>query len=724
MTERDDSGHRPAARRPARHRRRRSPPWGAALCALATLAVPAGAPADPTPPGSPGADAPAAAASASGDLAYETVVSGLRLTRPLADTPPVTTVLPREEIVRAPVTTPDDLVRSIPSVAVFRRSSSLAADPSSQSLSLRGVAPTAVSRALVLQDGVPVNDPFGGAVYWRSLPLIGVERIEVVPSGASALYGNLALGGVAQVLSRPILGNGVEAEAGAGSFGSGQAALRITGAGRAVRGELLGSFLTSDGYRPIAPYARGPVDGRAPSDDQNVSARLEARVTPTLGVRGFGRFFHESLDAGTRFTSAAARAGTYGAGARLDLGDGGALDAAVFAGNRRFEQQRARVSPGRATASLAFTQHVPSDHQGGSLTWTLPRLRAAGDHVLLLGVDLQRVAGDSTEDQSLASPAATSIARRSAGGEQRSVGVFAQDAARLWRRVEASAAVRLDGFWNLDGSTTTTRFDGATTRVEHRDRSDVQLSPRAGLLVHLTDAVALRGSAYRSFRAPTLDELYRPFQVGTILTDANAALRAETLWGGEAGLEAVGRGLLARATGFWNRLEHPVYNVTLASPLPDGATRQRQNLGEARIRGVELEAGWRPGARFGALVAYTYVEPVVTSAPGHDELVGKDFPQDARHRGAVSLTCDLRRVAATAELRVIGPQYEDDRNTLRMGGFAVVNLGAAVVLAPWVALFARAENLFDRTYLVGRAGVDTVGQPRTLMFGLRARAGR
>ena len=86
----------------------------------------------------------------------------------------------------------------------FRRSSSAIADPTSQGLSLRGIGSSAVSRALVLRDGVPENDPFGGWMYWRGVSPLDLQRIEIAPGGAAAPFGNVALGGVVRLVSRPI----------------------------------------------------------------------------------------------------------------------------------------------------------------------------------------------------------------------------------------------------------------------------------------------------------------------------------------------------------------------------------------------------------------------------------------------------------------------------------------------------------------------------------------
>src|SRR6185369_3809106 len=181
---------------------------------------------------------------------------------------------------------------------------------------------------------------------------------------------------------------------------------------------------------------------------------------------------------------------------------------------------------------------------------------------------------------------------RAAGGEQRFAGVFAQDALQLTPALELAAALRLDAWQNVDARRTLTLGDGSAMTTQLGDASEVQLDPRLGALVHVTPELALRGSAYRAFRAPTLNELYRPFQVGNVLTAANDQLRPETLWGGELGTQIVLPRITVQATAFWNQLHGAIANVTLAAPV-DGASRQRENLGETRILGVDLDFTWR-----------------------------------------------------------------------------------------------------------------------------------
>jgi iron complex outermembrane recepter protein len=229
----------------------------------------------------------------------------------------------------------------------------------------------------------------------------------------------------------------------------------------------------------------------------------------------------------------------------------------------------------------------------------------------------------------------------------------------------------------------------------------------------------VRANAWRAFRAPTLNELYRPFQVGAVFTQANPGLRAESVLGGELGTELSPlAGWHTRVTGFWNELQDPIVNATLTP-----TTRQRQNLGRARVRGLELETEYRPTSFLTAIAGYTFVDPVVTSRPDAPDLEGLDLPQDPRHRLSAQLAfAHPRYVDATLFARWTSAQYEDDRSTLPMEGYVLVDLFVAREVSHGLSIFGAVENAFDAQYVVGRAGVDTIGAPRTFKAGVRLRS--
>ena len=117
------------------------------------------------------------------------VVTATRTERRLGTIPASVNVVTSEAIRASPAVVADDVLRQIPSFSLFRRTSSIAAQPTTQGVSLRGIGPSGQSRTLVLLDGVPFNDPFGGWVYWTRVPLLSVDQIEMTEDTASSLYG-------------------------------------------------------------------------------------------------------------------------------------------------------------------------------------------------------------------------------------------------------------------------------------------------------------------------------------------------------------------------------------------------------------------------------------------------------------------------------------------------------------------------------------------------------
>ncbi len=654
---------------------------------------------------------------------YETTVTALRLPRPLPDVPSTVTVLVRDEIDRTPALTADDLVRAVPSAATFRRTPSLVADPTAQGVNLRGVAPSGVSRALVLVDGLPANDPFGGWVYWRALPRLGLDRIEVVPGGTSALYGNFALGGVVHLMSRTIE-NRVEADVAAGALGTRTLGLAAAGRSGPVGGAIEAEAFGSDGYVPVISERQGTVDGAAESWHGAASGRVEAALSGEKRVGAHVRVFKEHQNGGTPLTTAAVQTVNFGVSFDAHSDRRGSLALAAFGGVGRFDQQRARIAMDRSTEEVAARQEVPHHSQGAFALWTSPVVSAGGSHVVVAGADIRRVTGAADETLFPAMVGPMSVVGRRSHGEQQFAGIFVEELYDPLPWLALSAAGRMDLWRNVGAERTIERGDATTQTTPFPDRNAVELSPRVGALVKLGPWTRVRASGYRAFRAPTLNELYRPFQVGAVLTAANEDLRAERLLGGEIGVERLfGPWGAVRLAGFANLLSDPIVNVTLPMPIA-GAARQRQNLGRARIHGIDASADARLGRKFFATAAYTLADSRVLEARAQPELEGKRLPQDPVHRARLALAfVHPRWVSATVQFRALGDQFEDDLNDLPMDGFVVLDAFAAVPVARGVQLFASAQNLLGRRYLVGRAttGIDTLGPPLVFMGGIRYR---
>ena len=251
------------------------------------------------------------------------------------------------------------------------------------------------------------------------------------------------------------------------------------------------------------------------------------------------------------------------------------------------------------------------------------------------------------------------------------------------------------------------------------------------------DKVSLWGSVSRGFRAPTLNELYRQFRVGAILTTANENLGPERLTGVEAGISVapINR-VTMRGTFFNNRVTDPIANVTIAA---NGNTRQRQNLGSTNIAGFQADAAYRANAYWSVSAAYVFdnakVHESKTDAQGNN-LTGKYLAEVPKHRGSfqVSFT-DPRFLNVALDTEFIGMQFDDDLNVLAilpavpgkthvgLPGYSVTNLAVSRSINHQVDLFFGAQNLLGRLYYVG-TNPTTIGTPRLVNGGIRLRIGR
>jgi outer membrane receptor protein involved in Fe transport len=299
--------------------------------------------------------------------------------------------------------------------------------------------------------------------------------------------------------------------------------------------------------------------------------------------------------------------------------------------------------------------------------------------------------------------------------------------ARVGSRLILTGGLRFDRWREYAAASTTRplRQGSGALVVEFPERTESAVSPRLSALFKLSPRASLTASAYRAFRQPTLNELYRSFRAGDVLTLANENLRAERLAGGEVGLSATPfeRKLNVRATFFWTEIARPVANVTLTL-TPTLTTRQRQNLGRTRARGLEVEADAHLGSHWSVSGGYLFVEPTVVEFPSNVALEGLRVPQVARQQLTMRVLYDApSRVTASLQGRAVGAQFEDDQNRLRLAPFFVLDAYAARRVARDFELFAAAENLFNRRYETGRTPVRTLGAPLVARFGFRVRLG-
>lgn len=660
-------------------------------------------------------DAPLEATSVS-----EVVVTGARLPRSVGEAAFAITA-PNDPAWARPVRLDEQLARA-PGVSLFRRTSSLAANPTTQGLSLRAIAPSGAGRALVTLDGVPQNDPFGGWVIWTGLPSETLQDVRIVRGAGAQAYGAGALTGVVALTGRdggaPVMAAG--AEVGELDYRRAMVSLGQGGFLASVAGERSG------GWTPVR-QGRGAADEPLAMQSWSAALRHDGRLSSGVATAARLAVYDENRRSGLVGADSRAR----GAQASLTLARapsekvrGWRLQAWTLVSD--LQNRSAAVGAGRAFTTPANDQfETPAYGLGvnaalrgrdGPLEWEL-------------GADVRAAEGETHERFRYMAGQFTRL--REAGGRTTTAGVYA-DASWAQGPWLVTGDVRLDAWRAFDARRR--EFDlltsAATLDEAPAGRRTTTPTGRIGLRRDLGTGF-VRTAAYAGFRPPSLNELHRPFRVGNDITEANAALRPERLYGVEAGAGVETPRAALTATAFVNRLQDPVANVTIgegpatfptAGFVPAGGVlRQRRNVGRIDAVGLEVDGRMALATSWILTGAIMATRAEVDGGADAPQLTGKRPAQAPRLAASAGLEWRAaRRLGVFFGARHEGARFDDDLNTRRLEAATTLNVSARYDVDVATRLEFELRNAFDADVVTGRTGDGTASYdaPRVFRIGV------
>ncbi|WP_086738745.1 TonB-dependent receptor [Erythrobacter colymbi] len=641
------------------------------------------------------------------DAPEEIIVTGRGLDAALSTGIYATTTLERETIIASPSGRIEDVLRGVAGFQQFRRSDSRSSNPSAQGVTLRALGGNATSRALVLLDGVPIADPFFGYIPLSAIAPETLGTIRVTRGGGSGPFGAGALAGTIELesaepgeafLGSAAINSRAETEA------SGVLTQRLgrgfaVASGRWDRGQ--GFFTTPDSQRV-------PATARAAFDSWNAALRTAAPLTDTVEVQARVAVFRDART--LRFRGADSTSEGEEASIRFVGRGAWQFDALAYVQSRDFSN--IVISSTRFTPTLD-QRRTPSTGIGGKFELRPPILEG---HDIRIGADYRRADGE-LQEEALNAVTGRITERRRAGGATANLGIFLEDDWQIGP-LTVNGGLRADrssitgGFYRAVSATT-----GAVVgEVNAADRADWSLSWRAGAQVYATRRLDLRAAAYTGLRLPTLNELYRPFVVFPVTTEANADLGNERLRGFEIGLDwQPVNAVVLSLTAFDNKVKNAIANVTIGPNL-----RRRANLPAIDARGIEANVA----AKFGQVSldgALAWTDAEVQGSGLSADLDGKRPAQTPELAATLTLGWEPApgwRVAGT--LRHVSSQFEDDRQTDRLAPATTIDAFLAAPLAGRLSLVLRGENLGGETIVTrNQGGSIDLGVPRTLWLGLR-----
>jgi vitamin B12 transporter len=673
----------------------------------------------------------------------EILVRGGRLQDGQGESAFATTDLDDIDLAQNPSGRVENLLRAVPGLTQFRRSDARSANPTSQGVTLRGLGGNAATRALVMLDGVPQNDPFGGWISWPSFEGLPLRAAHVRRGGGSGAEGPGALAGTVELFTLPggiDSNNLIESDLLYGSRGSLSVRTQIAYADEYRRtndksrnpGILIGaSYDRGDGFVPIRKAQRGPVDNNAGYEQLSLSAKANARVNDEIDLRIATRLFRDDRDRGVPFS--ANRTDGFDASIQLVDKDANQWSALLYAQLREFRSQFGSVNASRTVATQTLDQfEVPASGFGARFEYRPDQL----ENQLRLGADWRQVSGKTQELFSYSAGVAQRLRR--AGGDATTLGAFAEYSATALDGLNLTGSVRLDHWYIGAGYLREQqRANGANlTDAIFPSRTGTEWTGRAGFDLDLSSlfdrSLILRGAAYRGWRLPTLNELYRPFRVGTDAIAANAALSPERLDGFDIGFR-LGRkssrlreGQFVDVTAFYNRLDNAIANVTIgAGPgifpgvgfvATGGLYKQRQNLDRILSKGLEVELA-SPVGPLQFTASYALIDARIKGG----SLNGLRPAQVAKHSASAKIGWnDDAYQGVSIALRYMGNQFEDDLNLVRLKDAFTIDSYASLRISQKFMILLRGENLLgNEVQVANNNGIIERASPRTIWLGMR-----
>ena len=616
----------------------------------------------------------------------EMVVTATKTERSADSVPASVTVITKEQIKSMPAKTADELLNNVAGVYVSHRSGFITAG-TSNSVRMRGLGGGGESYVQVQVDGVPVNDLQTGAVEWNEFPIQDIERIEIVRGPSSALYGNNAMGGVINIITKnPGKGMHLEASAGYGSLNTTTLGLRQSGGNGKLSYALGVNSLMTDGYVEIPPENRNDKNN-ADKDTKryNLSAKLRYDFDPDTSLTYSGAYYHSTqtgkytlLDGFNCYAQDTMRSNLNFV-TKIGAAD---IKATVYGSDSRSSYDSASTDmKSTESAKRSYFNELGTNLQAGF---------SLGQHnYLTLGTDYRHGTLDTVTDWY------SKVKGDTSGGKQDNIALFAQDEISLLEdKLILNIGARYDWYTGSDGyqhNTDAKPVDASFDKVH-----DSAFSPKLSVLYKLNDYLNLRTAVGKAFQTPALNKIYRGTYVLSGKTYiSNPDLKCETLTSYEAGTDfKLNDRFRLSATYFHQNIKDCIYDLTVAKN-----TFKYTNASEMVVDGIEADTELRLIDYLSLTGSLTINHSKFADNPTDPTIEGNYWNYLPKATWSVGLAYDNPQIITLrVNGRRVGAIPYDTKNTQETGRFFVTDLMIGrKLIGNWSATL-EVFNLFDKEY--------------------------
>lgn len=641
-----------------------------------------------------------------------------------------TTTLSSTQIEEAPETGVDQIVNKIPGIFTPEEPGS-ELHPTGQPFSIRGFGTSTNINTLLMIDGIPANDAYFRTIDWGQIPKDSIESIEVIRGGgASSLWGDLAMGGIVNVVTKPPTSGGIIDLSG-GGFDAENAQASV--GGQVTETLAVGFDL---GISDARGYNQTPVQYRNPYMDSTISGTQDyqatADFTPSTSTKFYLTLMHHRITEDGLVWNIARNSwetDRVAGGGSLALPDLGSLNFTSWYGQGEMFTQNASnasytiFSPLSGVPYISQTETVTYHHIGGSFFFN----GAWGPFKdINIGVDARNIwAYDPINLFSATAQTGTLIA----SAKHQFQGLFAQG---TWRSdaipIQLTLGLRED-FWQATNASINGNFKGSSFSDTVPNQSYDHFDPRLGLKYQLPSGVDIRGAVYEDFAAPGMNQMYRSFISGSNYTTYDASLAPQTNFGRELGIDVNEQSYQISATVYDNSLRNFIDYATVESGcalannycgtgiagIAGGTLRQYVNAGNATLKGFEIIGGWKILDTLSLTTGASATDAYLTSSRYTTPSAGV-IPDPVRQqlgqtpKWTITSGLDWQ---ATAQLKLIVtmksfPDYWNNTSHTQLNSAATIfDAGASFQLLSNLDLYVVAQNIFGKTYYDQGLGYTT-----------------
>jgi iron complex outermembrane receptor protein len=670
------------------------------------------------------------------------VVSATKSGTTLKDMTQNTTILTKEELEIAPEQTIDQILKNQTSV-FLNDQPYYEKDPTGQSINVRGLGN---ARTLVLIDGVPANDAMYGTVQWNLVPMSAIQDVEFIRGGVSSLYGNMGMGGVINITTKPIGDDKGEVSGSIGSYATGTAAVsREFAISDSFRLRASADYFSTEGYQNIAtisPSSPAAIKrGMGNESAESANYRLQGTLKVNRDTDGFFNFGLHSMSnlpvGGYNFARKSTNETTLSGGATTRLNSSEQVQVNAFYENTTLQQQNvSSTSP-----YINATFHNPYYQVGGSAQYTNNFQNSVIDQ-LIFSADAKQLSASNFQNN-YASPGSANFQTSNLGrltsqvvaeGTQNFLGILGQLKSSLKSiPLQATLSARVDNWTSQIPTNYTQAVGGAQVSTAVPNQSKTKLSPNLGLLYRASRELDFRAAAYQAFHAPGLNNSIRSYGSGSSYVSNNPFLTPENMTGYEIGSDYRWKSGFIQATGFNANVTNAIATYTMSSsqiasacaPVCSAGAKSYSNDQSLRSTGLELQAHYDISSKWAADIGYTLTKAVLTSTYGAIDKAlnptGVQLAGTPRNMGSASFTYfPIPKASLTASVRYIGNSWYDTAHTSPIPAYAVVGARANYEVTPNATVYLSAVNLLNRNYVTFGSGSQYIaGQPQTITVGGR-----